>query len=216
MGFYEKEQTLTCPECGTEFQATNRRAKYCKPECRLTRNRRNYKKKYGKRERLANSTMETVVCAACDDEFTYRLFPNSKPRIYCSQKCYHSVKGEGATSPRAKPLGELNGADLAVIQLIWDAFDYHALAIFPKTRNVVELYERLISKEMFHEWVVFSIIFQSHLLYRYEMIVQIPGLVKADFLRLCQKYRIILQDSEQFAEDMNANQEKDAQILSEK
>ena len=66
------------------------------------------------------------------------------------------------------------------------------------------IHDSLFSREMFHEWVVYTIIFQSHLLWRYEMIVQIPGLVKADFLRLCQKYRITLQDSEAFAEDIKA------------
>ena len=205
VGFYKELMTHTCTECGTEFLTKSMNAKYCNPECKKARDKRCCKSSQAiGAPATLRSRVDTVACSACDEEFTYRLFDNSKPRIYCSKKCFHSDKGEGATAPRAKPMGELNDADLAVIQLIWNTFDYHGLSVFPGTRDVPTIYKRLISKEMFHEWVVFSIIFQSHLLYRYEMIVQIPGLVKADFLRLCQKYRIILQDSEAFAEDIKS------------
>ena len=111
--------------------------------------------------------------------------------------------GSWVNIKRASPIEELGDKDFAAIQLIWHTFDYVPLFVFPDTRDVREIYDSLLSREMFHEWVVYTIIFQSHLLWHYEMIVQMPGLVKADFLRLCQKYRITLQDSAAFAEDMN-------------
>ena len=189
-----------CSECDTEFTTSTKKQKYCSVSCRHTRDNRIYNKPT-KRER--RSTVETVVCVGCSTEFTYKLFDNSEPRKYCTKQCFHKNRvSADLIGDYRKPTHELDGADLDVIQLIWHTFDYLPLSIFPDSHEVREIHDSLLSKEMFHEWAVYTIIFQSHMMWSYEMIVQTPGLVKFDFLRLCQKYGITLQDSEAFDEDI--------------
>ena len=91
---------------------------------------------------------------------------------------------------------------MAVIELIWHAYDFSPLGVFFGKRNVAEIYGQIASKALFHEWVVYTVIFQAHLTHRYESIIQIPGLRVEDFLRLCDKFNITLMDSEAFAEDV--------------
>ena len=206
---YKNPQVRTCPECQKEFTTAFESKKYCSHDCRSIFNARINNNKTRRQP-------DTKVCPTCDNEFTTAY----RKKKYCSQLCqearnkrifnekYPPIKsgrardGSWVTINRTSPIEDLGHKDFAAIQLIWHTFDYVPLFIFPDTRDVREVYDTLLSKEMFHEWVVYTIIFQSHLLWRYEMLVQIPGLVKADFLRLCQKYRITLQDSEAFAEDI--------------
>ena len=103
--------------------------------------------------------------------------------------------------PRSRPKTDLTAEDLRVIQMIWQTFGFVGRQEFFNSRELPEIYPRLHSKSAFHEWVVYTIIFQAHLTYRYEAIVQIPGLEKAQFVKLCDKYNITLQDSEAFVED---------------
>ena len=205
----------TCPECHKEFTTAIARKKYCSEGCRIIFNARiNNTKKGHKTTRQP----ETRVCPTCDKEFTTAY----RKKRFCSQSCQEArnkqtfnekdptIKagrtddGSWVTIMRAQPIAELDDKDFAAIQLIWHTFDYVPLFIFPDTRDVRKIYDTLLSRDMFHEWVVYTIIFQSHLLWHYETLVQIPELVKTDFLRLCQKYRITLQDSEAFAEDIKA------------
>ena len=212
---HKNPQVRTCPECQKEFTTALERKKFCSQGCRIIFNARINNTKKGHN---TSRQPETRVCPTCDKEFQTAY----KKKEYCSERCqvarncrryrekYPPTKagraddGSWVTIMRAQPIEGLAAPDFTVIQLIWDTFDYVPLSIFPTTREVREIHDSLHSKEMFHEWVVYTIIFQSHLMWRYEMIVQIRGLVKADFLRLCQKYRITLQDSEAFAEDIKA------------
>ena len=91
-----------------------------------------------------------------------------------------------------------------MIELIWHAYDFSPLGVFFGKRNVAEIYGQIASKALFHEWVVYTIIFQAHLTHRYESIIQIPGLRVKDFLRLCDKFNITLMDSEAFDSDMKS------------
>ena len=201
---YKNPVLHTCPECQKEFSTALRRQKYCSQKCRSAHHLRVKHENYVAVKSERRSRVYTMACEGCGAEFTYRLFENSKPRRFCDQACYHSNKGLTSTEARTKPKGILTSSDFAAIQLIWHTFDYVPLSIFPDTREVREIHDSLFSKEMFHEWVVYTIVIQAHMMWRYETIVQIPGLVKADFLRLCQKYRITLQDSAAFAEDIKA------------
>ena len=135
------------------------------------------------------------MCPTCDKEFQTAY----RKKEYCSTRCqvarnnrrynekYPPIKqspvneGLGWYKWRATPTEELSDEDFVAIQIIWHSFDYAPLYIFPDTRDVRTIHDSLFSQEMFHEWVVYTIIFQSHLLWRYEMIVQIPGLVKSGF-----------------------------------
>ena len=212
---YKNPEMHTCPECQKEFTTALKRKKYCSEGCRIIFNARVNNTKKGH-----NTTLQpdTRVCPTCDKEFTTAY----RKKRFCSQRCQEAhnkqtfnekdptIKAGRATDGswvninRTSPIEELGDKDFAAIQLIWHTFDYVPLFIFPDTRDVREIYDSLLSREMFHEWVVYTIIFQSHLLWHYEMLVQIPELVKADFIRLCQKYRIMLQDSEAFEEDIKA------------
>ena len=197
----------TCPVCDTEFETALKRQKYCSSTCRFTRDKRAYKEKY-----IPKEYSKVHKCSECDTEFTTSI----KKQKYCSVSCRHTRDYRVYNKPTnrvsagefiedyRKPTHELNDADLAVIQLIWHTFDYFPLSIFPDFREARAIHDSLLSKEMFHEWAVYTIIFQAHMMWSYEMIVQTPGLVKADFLRLCKKYRITLQDSEAFAGDIKA------------
>ena len=132
-------------------------------------------------------------------------YERSKPRRFCSKACYYAQREpKNLWQPRSAPNGELTVADLAVIELIWHAYDFPPLACFFGRRDVAEIYGRIASKALFYEWVVYTIIFQAHLTHRYESIIQIPGLSKVDFLRLCDKFNITLMDSEAFASDMQS------------
>ena len=199
---YAKISTFTCAECGVEFETRNRRQKYCTKACRAERNKRVYQKTYAK-ARVKRSEIVDVACEQCGEAFSYRLFATMRPRRFCSKGCYYAQRDNSALfTPRSRPKTDLTATDLRVIQAIWQALDYHALDVFGGRTDLCEIYPKLFSKELFHEWVVFTIIFQSHLEHRYETVIQIPGVGKSDFLRLCDKYNITLQDSEAFAEDM--------------
>ena len=207
MAAYKTSVVHTCPGCHKDFSTALIRKKYCSQDCRISFHRRVHNETYGKppKEKLRPSTVETVECAGCGTAFTYTLFSKSIRRRYCTKKCYHERYSRQGLGRGPRPTGiieELGDKDLSAIQLIWHTFDYSALYVFPDTRDVRKIHDSMSVKEMFHEWVVYTIIFQAHIMFRYERIVQIPGLVKADFLRLCQKYRITLQDSEAFAEDI--------------
>ena len=213
---YKNPQVRTCPECHKEFTTALERKKFCSSRCRVTLNARINNAKQSHKTTRRTKTVETRVCPQCDKEFQTSI----RNKRFCSERCQIARKNRNYTQKyppiktlpgrggwetmRANPIEELGDKDFASIQLIWHTFDYVPLFIFPDTRDVRKIYDSLLSRDMFHEWVVYTIIFQSHLLWRYEMIVQIPGLVKSDFLRLCQKYRITLQDSEAFAEDIQA------------
>ena len=133
------------------------------------------------------------------------LYERGKPRRFCSRACHYANRDdEFLWKPRSKPKGELTRTDLAVIELIWHTYQFAGLTCFFGRRDVAEIYERIASKALFHEWVVYTIIFQAHLVHRYESIIQIPGMRKADFLNLCDKFNIILRDSEAFDNDMEA------------
>ena len=204
MSTFKKVSTFACQECGAEFRTTNRRQKYCTHECRKARNKRTYKHVYS-RERKKRSVVTETTCESCENQFSYVLYERSKPRRFCSRACHYAQRSlEHFWLPRSTPKGELTEADLTVIELIWHAYDFSPLGVFFGKRNVAEIYEHITSKALFHEWVVYTIIFQAHLTHRYESIIQIPGLRKADFLRLCDKFNITLMDSEAFDSDMKS------------
>ncbi|MDE0298598.1 MAG: hypothetical protein OXN17_08205 [Candidatus Poribacteria bacterium] len=204
MSIYKKVSTLNCPECGIEFQTANRRQKYCTAECRKARNKRAYKQSYS-RERIKRSVVREAACESCNRQFSYVLYEQSKPRRFCSRTCHYAQRNlERSCQPRCVPNGRLSRADLAVIELIWHAYDFSPLGVFLGKRNVVEIFKCITSKAMFYEWVVYTIIFQAHLTHRYESIIQIPGLKKVDFLKLCRKFNITLKDSEAFDSDMKS------------
>ena len=204
MSTFKKVSTFTCQECGVEFQTTNRRQKYCKVECRKARNKRAYKHVYS-RERKKRSVVTATTCENCEEQFSYVLYEHSNPRRFCSRAChYERRKLEYFWKSRCTPNEKLTKADLTVIESIWHAYDFSPLGVFFGNRNLVEIYEQIASEALFYEWVVYTIVFQAHLIHRYESIIQIPGLRKADFLRLCDKFNITLMDSEAFAEDVKA------------
>ena len=155
------------------------------------------------RVRKKRSVLTKATCEGCEKEFSYVLYERSKPRRFCSKACYYAQREpKNLWQPRSAPNGKLSKADLAAIELIWHTYEFSPLACFFGERDVAEIYERISSKALFHEWAVYTIIFQAHLTYRYESIVQIPGLNKADFLGLCDRFNITLMDSEAFENDV--------------
>lgn len=83
---YKKSQKLPkeetekiCPICGKTFTTSDRRQKYCSPECRYEKEKAAVQKVNDKRK-----TFHSKVCPICGKEFETS---NSK-KIFCSDFCY--------------------------------------------------------------------------------------------------------------------------------
>lgn len=88
------DKTLTCKECGREFEFTAAEQEFydqkgftnepgrC-PECRAARKARNRDSGYGRPERQ----MYPAVCATCGKETTVPFQPTGDRPVYC-RDCY--------------------------------------------------------------------------------------------------------------------------------
>ncbi len=88
------DKTLTCKECGREFEFTAAEQEFydqkgftnepgrC-PECRAARKARNRDSGYGRTERQ----MYPAVCASCGKETTVPFQPSGDRPVYC-RDCY--------------------------------------------------------------------------------------------------------------------------------
>lgn len=189
----DKPQTYDreCDGCGKEFTTGYKRQSYCSRDCRLECNRQ-------KAADVAREYRgEIDNCLSCGNMIT------GNGKKYCSNSC-HLRDMNNHRQPYDVPTSKLDSDELGVIQLIWQALDYAPLSSFGDRRDLAEIYQSLKSHNLFYQWVVYTIIFQSHLAYRYETVSELPEMDKEAYLRLCNKFNVVLMDSDKFVSDMGA------------
>lgn len=71
--------TKKCKHCGKEFEATDKRQKYCSEMCRLI-GRSEYQKEYRKAK---NKQLCEIVCPVCHKKF----MPRTGNQVVCSGEC---------------------------------------------------------------------------------------------------------------------------------
>lgn len=188
-----------CLECGAEIKPP--RKKFCGTECKqkwhYDRSNSGNKYKHIKVE---------GVCKQCGKDFTVMVVSRSEVRTYCTKECYYDSlrQNKDKRYTRHAPVEKLVEGEIRAAQLIWQTFGYHPLQAFFGGTDLWLIYNRMENRPLFHEWLVYTILFQSHLEYRYENIILIPNMDKIMLQSLYHKFRITLQDSEAFEEDRRA------------
>ena len=205
MKTHKKLDTRTCPVCDTVFETNHRLKTYCGQTCRLEINRQRAQRardEDGRGRPLVGVATE-VTCKRCGIVFSYQHVPSRiQPRKYCSKQCYtESLRGKSYGTPRGLQSNRMTEAEITAIQLIWHAYDLPSPQSFFDETNLHIVYGRDYNRSLIHEWTIYTIIFQSHLMFRYETVIQLPGLDARAFHSVCDRFKLRLMDSEQFDRD---------------
>ena len=178
-----------CTYCGEHFKTVDSRYNYCSESCRIDKRRKQDRVRY-------RQGKVTLQCQTCGKEF--RGFASRK---YCSGDCNNQFN-ISQRRPRISPRGSLTKPEFDVIQLLWKTFDYAPLKLFFGEQHVFDVSNRINSKQLFYEWIIYTVIFQTHLTCGYDVMIQMPDFDKEAFLAVCWRFNITLMDSEKFTEDM--------------
>jgi CxxC-x17-CxxC domain-containing protein len=112
------DQTLTCTDCGKQFQFTESEQEFYQskgfstpgrcPDCRAARKAaRNGDSGYGSAaryssaERYGERQMYPAVCAQCGKDTQVPFQPRGDKPVYCSD-CYRAQQGSGSYSTRSR------------------------------------------------------------------------------------------------------------------
>ena len=105
------DQTLTCADCGTQFQFTESEQEFYQskgftapgrcPDCRAARKAaREGGSSYGSASRYGERQMYPAVCAQCGKDTQVPFQPRGDKPVYCSD-CFRTQQGSGSYSSRS-------------------------------------------------------------------------------------------------------------------
>ena len=198
-GAYEAEKV--CVECDETYTAHHSRQAFCTKECKKARDKRR-SEEYRRTHKHSHGQEIEVTCAPCGKVFARTHYPSNRAPQFCSQACYKASRdGKPIALPKRLGIEKLTRGEIEVIQRIWHSLDFAGLESFLGKRDLHEICKRFPNKSLLYNWVVYTILFQSHLTYKYETVKQVPGFDVGAFHSLCNKFVVRLVDSPEFDSD---------------
>ena len=178
---------LKCRQCGSDYKTKRPdKSMYCSKLCK--------ERRYAKRG-------NNVDCEYCGERIT-----QTSRYKYCSDGCYRANQWRSRVTHSENHPQDFNTSldynDLVCIQILWDAFEFSGLASFDDNDSITDIYDKSLNRPPIHQWVIYTILIQGHIKYKYDNFVRIPNLNKRQLLGICKRFNVVFVDSPMFESDM--------------
>ena len=182
-GFTHKK----CRQCGSNYKTKRPdHSMYCTRLCK---------------EQQSVKRGDNVKCEYCNERIT-----QTSRYKYCSDGCYRANQWRSRVTHSGNHPQDFNTSldynDLVCIQTLWDAFEFSGLASFDDNDSIADIYDKSLNRPPIHQWVIYTILIQGHIKYKYDNFVRIPNLNKRQLLGICKRFNVVFVDSPMFESDM--------------